>query len=92
MVSLLLPLGTQMEQRRIVDSRTRLDDASEALIASAIINGLQPDLRLCSDASGISNAGTPSAACAAGKDISTTASVVAIIYSIRKNFAAGALP
>ncbi len=48
---------------------------------------LLPDLRVCSDATGITNAGTANAACAANKDITDTKSVVAIIYSVGKNFA-----
>ena len=176
LASLLLPLGTQMEQRQISDTQKRLEEAREALIAFAIINGrlpcpatttsagleapagggnctkphdgflpartlsfnpqspdgyaidtwnnpiryavssvttsvfttytagvagikyqvqtngfgaagLQPDLRVCSDATGITNAGAASAACAAGKDITDTTSVVAVIYSTGRNFA-----
>jgi prepilin-type N-terminal cleavage/methylation domain-containing protein len=171
MASLLLPLGAQLEQRQISDTRARLEDAREALIAFAIVNGrlpcpatttsagleapvapvngvctnpwggflpartlsfnpqspdgyaidawnnpiryaisnassslftsppatgiksvvqasgfgdssLQPDLRVCSDA-----IGSTSTACAAGKDVTSAASVVAIVYSVGKNFA-----
>jgi len=182
MMSLLLPLGTQMEQRQITDTRARLEDAREALIAFALINGrqpcpatttsagleapvapvngvctkpydgflpartlsfnpqssngyaidswnnpiryavskvsssvfttppsgsagikyrvglngladtgLQPDLRVCSDATGITGAGAASAACATGKDITNInpGTVVAVIYSVGKNFASG---
>jgi hypothetical protein len=39
MVSLLFHLSTQMEQRHIADTRTRLEDARQALIVFAIING-----------------------------------------------------
>ena len=42
MMGLLLPLGAQLEQRQITDTRTRLEDAREALIAFAIINGRLP--------------------------------------------------
>ena len=176
LVSLLLPLGTQLDQRRITETQKRLEDARDALIAFAIINGrlpcpatttsagiedpagggtctkpydgflpartlsfnpqssdgyaldswnipiryavstvsssvfttyvsgsagikyqvdtngfgysgLQPDLRVCTTATGITNAGTGSAACASGNDITSTTSVVAVIYSTGKNFA-----
>jgi hypothetical protein len=42
MLSLLLPLGTLMEQAQIAGARTRFEDAREALIACAIVNGRLP--------------------------------------------------
>jgi prepilin-type N-terminal cleavage/methylation domain-containing protein len=40
--SLLIPLATQVEERRITDTRRMLDDAREALIGFAIANGRLP--------------------------------------------------
>jgi prepilin-type N-terminal cleavage/methylation domain-containing protein len=54
--SLLVPLVTQVEERRIADTRKILDDAREALIGFAIANG-----RLPCPASAVSN-GTESPA------------------------------
>jgi prepilin-type N-terminal cleavage/methylation domain-containing protein len=40
--SILVPLGTQVEQRKISDSRKSLEEIREALIGFAIINGRLP--------------------------------------------------
>ena len=40
--SILVPLGTQVEQRKISDSRKALEEIREALIGFAIINGRLP--------------------------------------------------
>jgi prepilin-type N-terminal cleavage/methylation domain-containing protein len=40
--SILVPLGTQVEQRKISDSRRALEEIREALIGFAIINGRLP--------------------------------------------------
>ena len=40
--SILVPLGTQVEQRKISDSRKGLEEIREALIGFAIINGRLP--------------------------------------------------
>lgn len=42
LAGLLLPLGTQVEQRQIADTTRRLEDAREALIGFAVINGRLP--------------------------------------------------
>ena len=40
--SILVPLGTQVEQRKVSDSRKALEEIREALIGFAIINGRLP--------------------------------------------------
>lgn len=42
LAGLLLPLGTQVEQREVAETTRRLEDAREALIGFAIINGRLP--------------------------------------------------
>jgi prepilin-type N-terminal cleavage/methylation domain-containing protein len=42
LASLLLPLGAQVEQRQVADTTRRLEDAREALIGFAIVNGRLP--------------------------------------------------
>jgi prepilin-type N-terminal cleavage/methylation domain-containing protein len=49
---------------------------------------LQPDLRICTTATDLTGAGTGSAACATGMDITGTTSVAALVFSVGKNFAA----
>ena len=49
--------------------------------------GPQPDLRVCNTATGIANAGTPNAACAANASLTDTA--VAVVFSIGRSGASG---
>lgn len=42
LTGLLLPLGAQVEQRKITETIRRLEDARDALIAFAIVNGRLP--------------------------------------------------
>lgn len=42
LVGLLLPLGAQIEQRKITETNRQLEDAREALIGFAIVNGRLP--------------------------------------------------
>jgi prepilin-type N-terminal cleavage/methylation domain-containing protein len=62
--SILVPLGTQVEQRRISDSRRALEEIREALIGFAIINGRLPCPDTDSDPSA-AGYGLEEAACSA---------------------------
>ena len=52
--SLLVPLGSQVEQRQISDTQKALDEIKEALIGFALVNGYLP----CPDKTGGGGAGT----------------------------------
>ncbi|MFZ5557919.1 MAG: type II secretion system protein [Pseudomonadota bacterium] len=66
---LLVPLSTQIEQRRITETQRALNDAREALLGFAMANGRLPCPADPVVASGSTNAGKERVSCTTGSDM-----------------------
>lgn len=65
---MIVPLNTQVDQRRIGDTRRALDIATEALLGFAVANGRLPCPASATLANTAANAGVEIANCSAGAD------------------------
>jgi type II secretory pathway pseudopilin PulG len=66
---LLVPISTQLEQRRISETQRSLNDAKEALLGFAMANGRLPCPADPTIASGAANAGVERASCNTGTNM-----------------------